>query len=122
MYQATKRNKQIYIYIYIPNIGELRSLPNGVKDEIGIDWRKVVKRVSDEIDVSKLSGTLQLLMECLALNWWRCSMNEILINAFVARINAGMMELEQVPIPYQEAVRTKLEELVYTDSKIRRGY
>ena len=37
-------------------------------------------------------------------------MNEMLINAFVARIKAGMMKPEQVPIPYQEAVRTKLEE------------
>ena len=37
-------------------------------------------------------------------------MNEILIDAFVARIKAGMMTLEQVPIPYQEAVRIKLEE------------
>lgn len=37
-------------------------------------------------------------------------MNEILINAFVARIKADMMDPEQVPIPYQEAVRTKLEE------------
>lgn len=31
-------------------------------------------------------------------------MNEILINAFVARVKAGMMEIEQVPIPYQDEV------------------
>lgn len=37
-------------------------------------------------------------------------MNEILINAFVARIKAGMMELEQVPIPFQEIVQEKLAE------------
>jgi hypothetical protein len=37
-------------------------------------------------------------------------MNEILINAFVARIKAGMMKPEQVPIPFQEAVQGKLEE------------
>lgn len=36
-------------------------------------------------------------------------MNDILINAFVARIKAGMMTLEQVPIPYQEAVEQRLE-------------
>ncbi len=37
-------------------------------------------------------------------------MNDVLINALVARVKAGMMTIEQVPIPYQEAVRTKLEE------------
>ncbi len=37
-------------------------------------------------------------------------MNEILIQALLARIKAGQMTIEQVPIPYQEAVRTKLEE------------
>lgn len=36
-------------------------------------------------------------------------MNEILINAFVARIKAGMMKPEQVPIPYQEAVQNMLK-------------
>lgn len=36
-------------------------------------------------------------------------MNEILINAFVARIKAGMMDPEQVPIPYQEAVQNMLK-------------
>ena len=36
-------------------------------------------------------------------------MNEILINALVARIKAGKMTIEQVPIPYQEEVRRRLE-------------
>ena len=35
-------------------------------------------------------------------------MNDILINAFVARINVGQMTVEQVPIPYQEAVQNRL--------------
>ena len=35
-------------------------------------------------------------------------MNEVLINAFVARINVGQMTLEQVPIPYQEHVLNKI--------------
>jgi len=37
-------------------------------------------------------------------------MNEVLINALVARIKAGMMKPEQVPIPYQDEVQAKLEE------------
>ena len=37
-------------------------------------------------------------------------MNEVLINAFVARIKAGQMSIEQVPIPYQEEVRIRLEQ------------
>lgn len=37
-------------------------------------------------------------------------MNEILINAFIARIKAEMMEIEQVPIPFQETVQEKLDE------------
>lgn len=38
-------------------------------------------------------------------------MNDVLINAFVARIQAEpkQMTIEQVPIPYQEAVREKIE-------------
>lgn len=36
-------------------------------------------------------------------------MNEVLIQAFVNRIRAGMMTIEQVPIPYQEEVRKRLE-------------
>ena len=37
-------------------------------------------------------------------------MNEILINALVERIKAEQMTLEQVPIPYQEEVRVRLEQ------------
>ena len=37
-------------------------------------------------------------------------MNEILINALIARIKAGMMTLEQAPIPYQELLQQKLED------------
>ena len=36
-------------------------------------------------------------------------MNEVLINALVARIKAGQMTIDQVPIPYQQAVEQKLE-------------
>ena len=36
-------------------------------------------------------------------------MNDILINALVARIKAGQMTIEQVPIPYQDEVRKRLE-------------
>lgn len=36
-------------------------------------------------------------------------MNEVLINALVARIKAGQMTLEQVPIPYQDVVQAKLD-------------
>ncbi len=36
-------------------------------------------------------------------------MNEVLINALIARIKAQEMTIEQVPIPYQEAVQEKLE-------------
>jgi len=35
-------------------------------------------------------------------------MNEILIQALLARIKAGGMTLEQVPIPYQAAVTSKV--------------
>lgn len=35
-------------------------------------------------------------------------MNEVLINALVARIKAGQMTLEQVPIPLQEEVEQRL--------------
>ena len=37
-------------------------------------------------------------------------MNEVLINALVARIKAGQMTIEQVPIPYQEEVQVRLEQ------------
>lgn len=36
-------------------------------------------------------------------------MNEILINALIARIKAGHMTIQQVPVPYQQAVEQKLE-------------
>ena len=36
-------------------------------------------------------------------------MKEVTLQAFVDRINAGLMELEQVPVPYQGAVQTKIE-------------
>jgi hypothetical protein len=36
-------------------------------------------------------------------------MNEVLINALVARIKVAQMTLEQVPIPYQEVVQKKLD-------------
>ena len=36
-------------------------------------------------------------------------MNDILVNALVARIKADMMDLEQVPIPYQEVITELLE-------------
>ena len=35
-------------------------------------------------------------------------MNEVLINALVARIKAGQMTIEQVPIPYKEEVEKRL--------------
>ena len=35
-------------------------------------------------------------------------MNEILLNALIARIKAGHMTIEQAPIPYQEVVEQKL--------------
>ena len=37
-------------------------------------------------------------------------MNEILIQALLARIRAEQMDVEQVPITYQEAVQERLEE------------
>lgn len=37
-------------------------------------------------------------------------MNEILIQALLARIKAGHMTIEQAPIPYQEVVEQKLHE------------
>ncbi len=37
-------------------------------------------------------------------------MNEILLQALLARIKAGLMSIEQVPIPYQEEVQVRLEQ------------
>lgn len=36
-------------------------------------------------------------------------MNDIFINALIARIKVDEMTIEQVPIPYREAVQEKLE-------------
>jgi len=38
-------------------------------------------------------------------------MNEIIIQAFVDRIKAGMMELEQIPDVFKDAVSNKIEEV-----------
>ena len=38
------------------------------------------------------------------------AMNDVLINALVARVKAGMMTIDQVPIPYQEEVRQRLDD------------
>jgi hypothetical protein len=37
-------------------------------------------------------------------------MNEILLNALIARIKAGQMTIEQAPIPYQEELQVRLEQ------------
>mgnify|MGYP000241456949 FL=1 len=37
-------------------------------------------------------------------------MNEILLNALIARIKAGQMTLEQAPVPYQGELQTRLEQ------------
>ncbi len=37
-------------------------------------------------------------------------MNEVIVQAFVARIQAGMMELEQVPEVFKENVSNKIKE------------
>lgn len=36
-------------------------------------------------------------------------MNEVLIQALLVRVKAGLMEPEQVPIPYQEIILQRLE-------------
>jgi len=38
-------------------------------------------------------------------------MNEILIQALLARIRAGQMTIEQAPVPYQEELQTRLEQV-----------
>ncbi len=35
-------------------------------------------------------------------------MNDILINAFVARVKAEQMDIDKVPIPYREEVEKRL--------------
>jgi hypothetical protein len=37
-------------------------------------------------------------------------MNEILLNALIARIKAGHMTIEQAPIPYQGGLQARLEQ------------
>ena len=37
-------------------------------------------------------------------------MNEVLINALVARIKAGQMTIQQVPLPYQPIIEMRLAE------------
>ena len=37
-------------------------------------------------------------------------MNEILLNALIARIKAGQMTLEQAPAPYQGELQARLEQ------------
>ncbi len=37
-------------------------------------------------------------------------MNEILLNALIARIKAGHMTIEQAPIPYQGELQARLEQ------------
>ena len=37
-------------------------------------------------------------------------MNEILLNALIARIRAGQMIIEQAPVPYKEELQTILEQ------------
>ena len=50
---------------YLPNVGELRSLPNGVCDEIRVSGGKaeLIKRVSDEFIFSQLNWTVYSLGE-----------------------------------------------------------
>jgi hypothetical protein len=37
-------------------------------------------------------------------------MNEILLNALIARIKAGQMTIQQVPFPYQPIIEVRLAE------------
>lgn len=37
-------------------------------------------------------------------------MNEILLNALIARIKAGQMTIEQAPVPYQGELQARLEQ------------
>lgn len=37
-------------------------------------------------------------------------MNDVLVKALAERVRAGQMTIEQVPIPYQDAVRAELED------------
>lgn len=44
-------------------------------------------------------------------------MNEVLIQALLARIKAGQMTIDQVPIPYQDEIRKRLEEVAFKCQK-----
>jgi len=37
-------------------------------------------------------------------------LNEVIINALLARIKAGQMTIEQAPLPYQQVLQQKLED------------
>ena len=37
-------------------------------------------------------------------------LNEVIINALLARIKAGQMTIEQAPVPYQGELQTRLEQ------------
>lgn len=37
-------------------------------------------------------------------------LNEVIINALLARIKAGQMTIEQAPQPYQQVLQQKLED------------
>jgi hypothetical protein len=37
---------------YLPNVGELRSLPNGTKDEINVTDRKLIKRIGEKSNIA----------------------------------------------------------------------
>ena len=37
-------------------------------------------------------------------------MNDVILNALLARIKAGQMTIEQAPIPYQEELQVRLEQ------------
>jgi len=41
--------------VYLPNVGELRSLPNGTKDEVRVSDKKLIKRVSNITPVQTAS-------------------------------------------------------------------
>ena len=37
-------------------------------------------------------------------------MNDVILNALLARIKAGQMTIERAPVPYQEEIQTRLEQ------------
>ena len=44
-------------------------------------------------------------------------MNDILFSALIARIRAGQMTIQQVPIPYQPIIETRLAESETSEQK-----